>query len=68
MYYLSYRATSAVNIILVFSCYHYLLLNQLSHLSKLKYVFVLSHRIVEVSYIQGVPGGMCQTSGECSLC
>jgi hypothetical protein len=19
-------------------------------------------------YIQGVPGGMCQTSGECSLC
>jgi len=20
------------------------------------------------SYIQGVPGGMCQTSGECSLC
>jgi len=21
-----------------------------------------------VQYIQGVPGGMCQTSGECSLC
>ena len=23
--------------------------------------------VVIVSYIQGVPGGMCQTSGECSL-
>jgi hypothetical protein len=22
----------------------------------------------EYSYIQGVPGGMCETSGECSLC
>jgi len=21
-----------------------------------------------IKYIQGVPGGMCQTSGECSLC
>ena len=22
----------------------------------------------EILYIQGVPGGMCHTSGECSLC
>jgi len=28
-----------------------------------------THRTVIVSVaIQGVPGGMCQTSGECSLC
>jgi len=26
------------------------------------------HRVVFGSLIQGVPGGMCQTSGECSLC
>ena len=24
--------------------------------------------IAAVDHIQGVPGGMCQTSGECSLC
>jgi len=23
--------------------------------------------VLEMLYIQGVPGGMCQTSGECSL-
>ena len=26
------------------------------------------HCILPVQCIQGVPGGMCQTSGECSLC
>jgi hypothetical protein len=28
----------------------------------------LSHKEYEFLYIQVVPGGMCQTSGECSLC
>ena len=27
----------------------------------------LIHGSVYISYIHGVPGGMCQTSGECSL-
>ena len=26
------------------------------------------HKSVGYIYIQGVPGGMCQTSGECFLC
>ena len=29
---------------------------------------VLKKEIRESVYIQGVPGGMCNTSGECSLC
>jgi len=24
--------------------------------------------VMQYTHIQGVPGGMCQTSGECSLC
>jgi len=28
-------------------------------------ISLLRHKYI---YIQGVPGGMCQTSGECSLC
>jgi hypothetical protein len=30
----------------------------------LRYILTIAHN----SYIQGVPGGMCQTSGGCSLC
>jgi len=29
---------------------------------------VLGPLLIPIIYIQGVPGGMCQTSGECSLC
>jgi len=25
-------------------------------------------KLFQETYIQGVPGGMCETSGECSLC
>jgi len=37
------------------------------------FIFMLKHsvklrRYVYNIYIQGVPGGMCQTSGGCSLC
>jgi hypothetical protein len=27
-----------------------------------------SNYFIKQYYIQGVPGGLCQTSGECSLC
>jgi len=32
------------------------------------YVVTVDTSIICVRYIQGVPGGMCHTSGECSLC
>ena len=31
-------------------------------------IAVILNWAIPVVYIQGVPGGMCQTSGECSLC
>jgi len=30
--------------------------------------YVMTQHMYEYIYIQGVPGGMCQTSGGCSLC
>jgi hypothetical protein len=30
--------------------------------------YPLDRAATEIRFIQGVPGGMCQTSGECSLC
>ena len=36
------------------------------------YIYIYMELLVKpemlTSYIQGVPGGMCNTSGECSLC
>jgi len=32
------------------------------------YVYVCVYITYVYAHIQGVPGGMCQTSGECSLC
>jgi len=48
--------------IYVYIYIHYIYITDLFNERKmehLKYIYI---------YIQGVPGGMCQTSGGCSLC
>ena len=37
---------------------------KVSYVSGLRYIYRV---YIQGVYIQGVPGGMCQTSGECSL-
>jgi len=37
-------------------------------LLKLVVCIVTTRNLKLIRYIQGVPGGICQTSGECSLC
>jgi hypothetical protein len=31
-------------------------------------VYIYIYICIYILYVQGVPGGLCETSGECSLC
>ena len=57
-------ATCFTNGLWLLSACLYLIINGTLHTRKMLHVLI---RYVLHVYVQGVPGGMCQTSGECSL-